>query len=215
MEVAELEPVQLEHFRRLLLNERRDLQQLINDMRRTMTVALEDSISELSLYDNHPADIGSESFERSKDFALEDEARLRLHAVEDALARVENGNYGVCDRCGREIPLERLEAMPSTTMCVQCKTAEETKGPSRARPVEEEVLVRPFEPSFDGSNEYDRDDTWQDIAQHGTSTEVEDVEEEDRGTADDVEAIPYVIEDGMVYEDDRPGDRYPFGDNRD
>jgi len=215
MEVAILEPAQLEHFRRLLLNERRDLLQLIDDMRQAMTVALEDQIGELSLYDNHPADIGSESFERSKDFALEEEARLRLRDVDDALARLDSGSYGVCVRCGREIPLERLEAVPSAAMCLPCKTAEETRGPSRARPVEEEVLVRPFEPSFDGSIGYDREDTWQDIARHGTSAEIESAEEEDRGTAADVEAVPYVIEDGMVYEDDRPGDRYPFGDNRD
>lgn len=215
MEVAELKPLQLEHFRKLLLNERRDLLQLIDDMRQTTTVALEDSISELSLYDNHPADIGSESFERSKDFALEEEARLRLRAVEDALTRVARGTYGICERCGRQIPLERLEAMPSTTLCIRCKTAEETMGPSRARPVEEEVLARPFVPSFDGSNEFDREDTWQDIAQHGLSTAVEDVAEEDRGTVQDIEAIPYVIEDGMVYEDVRPGARDPLDGTRD
>lgn len=200
-----MEPAQMEHFKRMLMDERRELLQLIGDIRSTMTVALEDSVSELSLYDNHPADIASETFERSKDFALEDEARLRLHAVDDALARIANGTYGICDSCGREIPYQRLEAIPSTTMCLQCKTALETEGPDRTRPIEEDVLVRPFAPSHDGSNEYDREDTWQDIAQHGLSTEIEDVEEEDRGTVTDVEAIPYVVDDGMFFEDGRPG----------
>jgi YteA family regulatory protein len=81
-----------------------------------LNTAMDDSLSELSTYDNHPADIGTEMFERSKDFALRERAMVDLVAVDNALDRIENGNYGVCDVCGEEIALERLEAKPSTAV---------------------------------------------------------------------------------------------------
>ncbi|MEW6726335.1 TraR/DksA C4-type zinc finger protein [Desulforudis sp. 1088] len=206
-----MEQVQLQHFKKRLLDEKAELVERIQSIRSTMTAALEDTIGELSFYDNHPADIGSETFERSKDLSLEENARLTIRAINDALQHMDNGTYGVCENCGREIPPERLEAVPYTTMCQDCKLAREQEGVRRARPVEEEVIQYPYAPSFDGSFEYDREDTWQDVAQHGLSTEIEEVEGEDRSAVVDVDAIPYTIEDGMLYEDNRLDDRIPEG----
>ena len=50
--------------------------------------------------------------------SLEEDAREQLHQVEKALARIESGEYGRCEVCGKEIPVERLEAVPWTTLCI-------------------------------------------------------------------------------------------------
>jgi len=58
---------------------------------------LRDSINELSMYDNHPADIGTETFERSKDIGLKDLAQRQIKEINDALGRITEGNYGICE----------------------------------------------------------------------------------------------------------------------
>jgi RNA polymerase-binding transcription factor DksA len=77
-----------------------------------VTVGDEDGGSELADYDQHPGDEGSETFEQEMDEAkraiLEDER----NAVTQALQRLEDGSYGTCVDCGREIPAERLKAQP-------------------------------------------------------------------------------------------------------
>ena len=68
--------------------------------------------------DNHLADTASETYERELDEGLEEDAREQLREVEAALARIEAGEYGTCEVCGKEIPDERLEAVPWTTLCI-------------------------------------------------------------------------------------------------
>jgi DnaK suppressor protein len=68
--------------------------------------------------DNHLADTASETFERELDEGLEEGALRRLREVEEALTRIEEGTYGTCRICGREIPQERLEAVPWATLCI-------------------------------------------------------------------------------------------------
>ncbi len=87
--------------------------------------SLRDSVGELSVVDNHPADMGSENFERAKNLSLHEKNLLTLKKVEEALDRLEAGRYGVCERCGRNIPDERLEAVPYTALCMNCREKEE------------------------------------------------------------------------------------------
>jgi len=68
--------------------------------------------------DNHLADTATETYERELDEGLEEDARGQLREVEAALERMEDGSYGTCSVCGKEIPLERLEAVPWTTLCI-------------------------------------------------------------------------------------------------
>ena len=69
--------------------------------------------------DNHLADTASETYDRELDEGLEEDARGRLREVDDALARIESGTYGLCRVCGKEIPPERLEVVPWTTLCIE------------------------------------------------------------------------------------------------
>ncbi|MGH2806847.1 MAG: TraR/DksA family transcriptional regulator [Actinomycetota bacterium] len=64
------------------------------------------------------ADSGQATAERSQLISMIDGLRTHLRAVDAALQRIEEGTYGRCERCGREIPFERLEARPTATLCV-------------------------------------------------------------------------------------------------
>ena len=69
--------------------------------------------------DNHLADTASETYERELDEGLEEDAQGQLREVEAALARIDDGTYGTCSACGKSIPVERLEAVPWTTLCIE------------------------------------------------------------------------------------------------
>ena len=84
------------------------------------TASLEEESGELlsGSADNHMADTATETYERELDEGLEEDAREQLHQVEKALGRIESGEYGRCEICRKEIPVERLEAVPWTTLCI-------------------------------------------------------------------------------------------------
>jgi RNA polymerase-binding transcription factor DksA len=71
-----------------------------------------------STSDNHLADAASETYSREFDEGMEQDATAQLREVDDALARIEAGTYGKCTSCGKEIPAERLEAVPWTKLCI-------------------------------------------------------------------------------------------------
>lgn len=73
------------------------------------------------------ADTGSKTFEREQEISLAHSILERSHQVERALERLDEGNYGWCERCGSPIPVERLAAFPSATLCVACKQLEERR----------------------------------------------------------------------------------------
>lgn len=200
-------------FRQRLEKDKEQLQKTIRLINEGgLADSMSDSLGELSLYDNNPADIGSELFERSKDFALREGAKLKIRVIDEALSGIEAGTYGTCEVCGAQIPFERLDAVPHTTTCYNCRQQLE-KGPGQSiRPVEEEVIEEIYNQSFDESInnvEFDPEDTWQDLArftehaeQSGAGAYYGDSELaiEDRGYVEDVENIPYEVgEDGVIY----------------
>ncbi|SEQ86762.1 TraR/DksA C4-type zinc finger protein [Piscibacillus halophilus] len=98
-------------------------QQLLEDKKRvkeeldsfdTDRSFIEESVGELNSVDQqHPADTGTELYEREKDMAFHRRAEEELSEIEHALEKMENGTYGICERTGRPIPEERLKAMPT------------------------------------------------------------------------------------------------------
>ena len=87
-----------------------------------------DALSELSLADQHPADLGTEMFEREKDLSILERVEAELADVERALRRVEEGTYGLCEACGREIAKARLEIKPEARFCVDDQAAAEREA---------------------------------------------------------------------------------------
>jgi DnaK suppressor protein len=70
--------------------------------------------------DEHDPEGATIAFERAQVDALARDALARLESVDEALARVDDGTYGICVACGEPIPAERLEVRPTATTCVGC-----------------------------------------------------------------------------------------------
>ena len=73
------------------------------------------------------ADTGTKTFEREQEITLANNLLERITQVERAIDRLGQGNYGWCEKCGNQIPVERLAAFPSATLCVSCKQLEERR----------------------------------------------------------------------------------------
>lgn len=101
--------------------------------------SLKEATGEDSTYDQHPADLANETFQREKDLGLKEGLEAERRRLRQALRRVETGDYGVCLRCGRPITEGRLAAMPEAEYCVECQEKQETAPPS-VRPVEENTI---------------------------------------------------------------------------
>lgn len=70
---------------------------------------------------NHMADDGTEAFDQAASLALHRNEQVLLSQVEAALARMDKGVYGICERCGNEIDFARLKAVPHATLCIRCQ----------------------------------------------------------------------------------------------
>lgn len=158
-----------EHLRAELTATREDLLDRLSKRRESANLgdSMPDEISELSMYDNHPADVASELFLRG--MAVGDTVRdeAHLHDVDLALARMDNGTYGMCSDCGARIPMERLRAMPTARYCINCQKSEEHAGKQWHRPVEEDVLAPGFGAVWlDGKDQtaFDGEDAYQAVA---------------------------------------------------
>ncbi|MDR0400163.1 MAG: TraR/DksA family transcriptional regulator [Treponema sp.] len=74
------------------------------------------------------ADIASDDIDRKMIEAIGSQEMKRLRLIDSALTRIQQGKYGLCIKCGKRIPQERLEAIPYALMCISCKTAEERRN---------------------------------------------------------------------------------------
>ena len=70
--------------------------------------------------DNHLADGASTTYDREIDYSLEENAEQVLGEIDRALQRMDEGTYGRCVNCGKEIAVERLEAIPYAELCIDC-----------------------------------------------------------------------------------------------
>lgn len=165
-----------EHYARLLQREKESLeQQLGAEGLAGRMVAFRDSVTDLSFADNHPADLGSENFERSKDLALREHQLARLRLIEEALERITGGDYGTCTRCGKNISTDRLEAAPEAPFCFHCQEYEERRLRASGRPAEEGIMLPPFaRRNIAGSPASDTEDIWEQVAQHNKRTLLDD-----------------------------------------
>jgi RNA polymerase-binding transcription factor DksA len=107
--------------KRLLAEKERLEFELHEIIDRTARPAEVEMASEISTYEDHAADLASETFEREKDLALESNISDLLEKVNRALEKVEDGTYGNCDYCLQTINEKRLEALPWAAFCRDCQ----------------------------------------------------------------------------------------------
>ncbi len=106
--------------RRLLEEERKRLEAVRHTLQlESLEEGQLDSLQELSAVDQHPGDLGTETFEREKAESIRISTDGQLTDVERAIARLDSGEYGICEMCGNKISDERLEARPAARYCVE------------------------------------------------------------------------------------------------
>jgi DnaK suppressor protein len=113
---------QLELFRTQLLLKK---QEILTDAGKTMTEMTDQTTNVPDPNDRATLESG-----RSFELRIRDRERRLLSKIDEAIARIDDGTYGVCEDCGEEIGLKRLEARPVTTLCIDCKTIQETREKS-------------------------------------------------------------------------------------
>ena len=105
----------VETFKRKLLEMRRDLLGQVERKKLYSKEVGEDGIPD-------SGDVAAYSYSKEVLMGLGENERTRLRLVEEALAKIDEGTYGVCERCEEAIPVKRLELLPFTRYCVQCQT---------------------------------------------------------------------------------------------
>ncbi len=104
------------------------MEKAIANLREEHPGSLDEEIDELSYTDdNHPADTATATLGREIDYTLGGNSSEVLVQINEALRRIEEGTYGICASCGREIAPERLEAYPWASLCIDCKRAAERR----------------------------------------------------------------------------------------
>lgn len=194
-----MENKKMEHFKRKLISERERINSLIEQLKENRAINFnEEMTSELSFYDNHPGDGASTIYDMERGMAFKEHENTIIKKIDDALANIENGSYGKCHKCGKDIPEERLEFIPYTEYCVSCQEAINSIKPAEKndRPVEEEVLGYPFGYGFtdfdyDENVEYDAEDSYQDVWRFERRKNVVETYEDDEteGFVEPVEKI--------------------------
>jgi RNA polymerase-binding transcription factor len=113
--------IDTEHFRELLLEERKRVAAGIQNIHDDHQGSISDETGEDAVYGNHLADTATETYDRELDYTLEENSEHVLADIDAALKRIDDGTYGVCTNKGEQIPVERLEARPWATLCIDCQ----------------------------------------------------------------------------------------------
>jgi DnaK suppressor protein len=122
-----MERSQLEHIERRLLRERERVLRSLGRFQEQAKLTRDAADTDLSSYSFHMADQGTDAMEREKTFLFASKEGRYLYRVEDALRRLYNSpeTFGICHGCSKEIPFERLDALPHARYCLDCKLREE------------------------------------------------------------------------------------------
>ncbi|MCJ7693309.1 MAG: TraR/DksA family transcriptional regulator [Sedimentisphaerales bacterium] len=117
---TQLTKTQIERFKQMLLEKRREIVGNVNEMSdEALKKSRLDASGDLSSMPIHMADIGTDNFEQEFTLGLMDSERKLLDEIDDALQRIEEKKYGICEGTGKTIPKARLEAQPWARYCVE------------------------------------------------------------------------------------------------
>jgi len=116
---AYMSPKQLEHFRKILTTLKEELSRDIDRTVHTMQ-------DEATIFAD-PNDRASQESDMALELRNRDRERKLIKKIEETIAKIDAGDYGYCESCGVEIGLKRLEARPTATLCIDCKTLDELR----------------------------------------------------------------------------------------
>lgn len=190
-----MEQKELNNYKDKLYQEKQRINDLIKQLQDSGEVNTTKAIdSELSFYDNHHADLAAEIFIMERGRALKGNENYLLEKIDDALKSIDNGTYGICKTCGKEISKERLDFLPYAQNCIKCQNeigAIKTYN-SEQRPIEEIVIGPPFGYGYNDYNvdlqtQFDAEDSLQSVDYFNRIKNVYEFYSDD-----DDDNVPYV-----------------------
>lgn len=118
----------LKKYKGLLLREREMIGGGLNHIaQEALKTSQRDASGDLSGYSYHMADMASDNYEVEFSLGRASDEQDLLYAIDEALKRIEDGSYGTCPQCGKQIPKKRLDAIPHTELCIICQSKNESK----------------------------------------------------------------------------------------
>ncbi len=169
------------HYRELLERNKAEISHTINLMKENDTAEQDKySPSELSNYDNHPAEMGTELYQTEHNNALKVHEEHLLKDIDDAISRIDKGTFGKCAFCGNDIGEERLEVIPYTRLCIECEDNKVVKPHilNNIRPNEELVLDTPMGRKYlnrQEDDEHEGMDQLNDLMKYGSADSPQDM----------------------------------------
>jgi len=108
-----------EYFKDLLT---RRMNELLSEANKTVSI-MTDEVQKFP----DPTDRATLESDRNFELRIRDRERKLIRKIREALQRIEDGTYGICELCGEDISMQRLEARPVTTLCIECKKRQEVE----------------------------------------------------------------------------------------
>ena len=115
---------EVEDLRESLLKEQQELRSQLAELESSTFADSQSEITGETAFDEEYADSGTAPFERERDLSLENNVRDLLEKIEKALSRMDEGTFGLCERCGKPIEKARIKALPYANLCIKDKQAE-------------------------------------------------------------------------------------------
>ena len=119
---------QIKQLRQLLITERAKLAEEIKQIARDASTSPRDASGDLSAYTVHLADMAADTYDRELSMNIASSEQETLYQIDDALKRLDDGSYGVCQQCNQPIAMSRLKAVPYASMCIECQRSKEKKS---------------------------------------------------------------------------------------
>jgi DnaK suppressor protein len=116
---------EIQELKAQLLAERKDLEAQYKELEESSFATNQSELTGEMGFDEEYADAGTATFERERDLSLVNNLRDLMERIDKALGKIEDGTYGLCDRCGKPIEKPRLKALPYANLCIKDKQAEE------------------------------------------------------------------------------------------
>lgn len=163
------------HYRHLLKQHKENREDILDDMENLKLGENDNNeSSELSNYDNHPAELASELYDIEQQMAFKKLHEHEIGEIERSLQKLEKGTYGICESCNKEIDSKRLELLPQAKLCIDCaKNVDnfiaDIKGDKKKRRPSEEQVIQSSD-----INDSARGEQFHDLMEYGSADSHQD-----------------------------------------
>ena len=127
MTAKQLTATRLEKYKDVLLKEKDETQNIINDINEIQKRGAKNGNGDLSAYSQHQADLGSDTDESERRVYILEKELENIKMINSALKRIYEKTYGICEICGGAIPANRLKIIPYAKLCIKCREEDEQR----------------------------------------------------------------------------------------